>query len=141
MGTNFYLLTDKEKEEGKEERDEGNENYTTSDEEHIGKRCGMGSWCVACDISLYRGKLADVHVGHDGFYVSCPKCGTTREKVATACSFTWNSRAAETKKIIESYLDEVCARDEYGDRYTGKQMLEIIAECKLQIASSNRYFW
>ena len=131
MGTNFYLLDNEDDEK------DGNRN---SDEQHIGKRCGMGSWCIKCNVSLCKGPIEEIHDGENGFHDNCPKCGIPSKETTGVCSFTWNSRSAMTRKALEESLDEICARDEYGDRYTGKQMLKIIADCKMQIKAKEWSF-
>jgi len=139
MGTNFYFSHygyDEDEERG----------------QHIGKRSAAGYYCWDCKTTLCEDGILGVHHGKN-FFDKCPLCGKVKKEeslskssagrelgfnktapraktgVRSCSSFTWAINPAELdnfpkrKKLIQN---------EYGDRFTLAEFLQILQECPIQ---------
>ena len=140
MGTNFYIIDkDQEYSEGR----------------HIGKRSAAGWYCWDCGTTLCRDGTSGIHQGQSKWYSSCPECyqektpeglfeGSVgrelgfnkqdpKEKtgVKTCCSFTWAYAPKRFEKDFKGKRGKII-KDEYGEKFSYKQFLEILSECPIQ---------
>lgn len=130
MGTNFYI-----------------------GEQHIGKRSAAGWYCWDCNISLCVGGDTQVHLS-DNWYDACPYCGKKVVKeslysssagrelgfnksepkkksgVASCSSFSY---AIKPEELVQKLNAGCTVVNEYGDKYTPRQFLEILNECPIRL--------
>ena len=116
MGTNFYWLND-EKEESIMNNDPN---------VHIGKRSGAGPYCNGCGVT-------QVHSSNTGWHRVCPSCAKKMEELKTTCSFTWTKmdHYKKIKELAKSESDKKCIINENNEKFTAKEFLDIVKECKI----------
>lgn len=140
MGTNFYW------------RDESFDGDRDNPEVHIGKRSAAGLYCWDCRVTLCSGGNDEVHMGRSYWHSACPKCcrpptptdglkegaaavelgfAEPREDrptgVRCTASFSWAQEPSEVRARCERQMDERIVEDEYGDTYTGREFLRMLA--------------
>lgn len=117
---------------------------------HIGKRSAAGTYCWDCRRTLCPEGEAAIHYTHSPFYEKCPKCGKGRAPetlenssagvelgfakphsevptgVRSVSSFSWALAEDAFRSWASSHMDEVCIRDEYGEKFSVGQFLQML---------------
>ena len=132
---------------------------------HIGKRSAAGLYCWDCDVTLHRDGNAQIHRGRcrddrgSTWWSACPKCGNhplvdenppvmvelgfakpraSRPTGVRGCSsFNWAEPPEAAGMRLRHGAKKTIVRDEYGTRYTGQEMLDMLeANCPVQFTHS-----
>ena len=135
MGTNFYWVSDKEK------------------EVHIGKRSAAGPYCWDCGLSLCAAGHDEVHF-NSRFLDECPVCGkkikkeglnnstagrelgfntnkpTQKTGVQSCSSFSWGISPGHFNDLKSA--PNLHIEDEYGRTFTVKEFSDILSECPIK---------
>ena len=129
MGTNYYWTIDPET--GKEFEDLIDE---ASPVRHIGKKSMSGQYCYTCGTTMCQDGTHGVHSGHSVWWTTCPICGS-EPSISSSFTITMLKHKAWLKK----YKDKYIVINEYDDKFTGKQMLDIINKCPIQFQMARNF--
>jgi hypothetical protein len=118
-------------------------------ENHIGKRSAAGPYCWDCSQTLCVQGEDQVHLGVSEWHISCPKCksspdttghnaakvelgfqppaSSTPSGVSSCSSFSWGIAPEKVFAICESKMDEPIIVNEYGEKLTGEEFLNMLS--------------
>lgn len=141
MGTNYYI----------------NSKKYDDISGHIGKRSAAGFYCWDCAVTLCAEGPGHVHTSNSHWLEFCPKCGAGKPKeedlsissagrelgfnktkpkkkkgIASCSSFAWGIYPHELDQIFKKLKLKYPVINEYDEKLTEGDFLDILEECPLQ---------